>query len=280
MPAPTGVFAPLAGVLPERETYPPIAPPVQIDGSVLDATGAAVDADLVFEATAIIDQSGKANVANFEYVGSASTTRGGPNGATTYSVVLPQGRYRLTVRPRDGAGSITVVDPLVIDTQRTSLSGIDLTVQGLRPVHGLAQVADDRPLSGATVVAVPVQCPQGTSTACLPRGAQTQTAEDGEFWLALDPGVYTLSVQPAEGTGLPWAHTSLSVANAPVEVPKQTVFAPVNASLELRDPADAPIIRAVVRAFGLPTQGPAVELGRAITDDSGRYTLYLSPTIP
>jgi hypothetical protein len=279
-PAPTGVFAPLAGVLPEQETYPPIAPPVEIDGSVSASDGTPVDADLVFEATAIIDQSGKANVANFEYVGSASTARDPRTGAAAYSVILPEGRYRVAIRPRDGAGAVTFVDPLVIDTQRSTLSGIDFTALPLRPVRGSASVIDGRSLSGATVVAVPAQCLQGQGSACMPRGADTQTDAQGNFALSLDPGVYSLSIQPGEGTALPWVHTSLTVDAAPVVVTPPPVPAPVQAGLELRDPADSPIIRAVVRAFALSSTGPAVELGRAITDASGRYSLYLAPGTP
>ena len=271
-PAPSGVFAPLAGVLPAQETYPPIAPPVAVSGTVTGGDGNPAPADLVFEATAIIDRSGRANVANFEFVAQASTA----TGAAAYSVVLPQGRYRVSVRPRDPLHAVTIFDPFVVDTQRSALGGITFAVESRRPVHGRAIVADGRPLSGASVVAVPVQCSQRSSDACMPRGSQTTSAGDGSFGLALDPGVYTLAVRPADDTQLPWVARSLSIASAPVTVPPISVPAPVDASLEIRDPGDNPIIRAVVRVFNLPAQGPAVELGRAVTDASGRYRMSLA----
>ena len=49
--------------------------------------------------------------------------------------------------------------------------------------------------------------------------------------------------------------------------------------LALVDPQENAIIRAVVRAFAVPKGGTAfVEIGRTMTDGTGRYELFLAGT--
>jgi hypothetical protein len=46
--------------------------------------------------------------------------------------------------------------------------------------------------------------------------------------------------------------------------------------LDAADPGN-PIVNAVVQVFTAPDAGPAVEIGRALTDATGRYDMVLRP---
>jgi hypothetical protein len=296
MPIPNGVFAPTP-VLPAQLTYPPLPQPVTMTGTIASADGTPVAANLVFEALAITYQNGL-NDSNFEFVGYASAQASASGGASTYSVVLPPGQYRVDVRPVDLTSAVTIADVLVGASPSTFES--DFTVSAMGAVQGTAVVADRRPLSGATVEALPVQCFASPATAdsgatglasapasspsCLPRPGQVTTAGDGSFTLPLDPGTYLLRVRPASGSRLPWVthdgtvEVALGSAAKPLSV-AFTVPAPVYAGLKLLDPIGNGIVNAVVRAFA-PAQtspaAPAIELGDAITDATGQYDLYVA----
>lgn len=315
---PTGVFAPAGNaVLPAQETYPDLPQPVTLSGKVVSAEGKALAADMVFEALAIEDQSGQLNDTNFEFVATASAQPSTSTGDSLYSVTLPPGQYRVDVRPVDQSGAVTIVDLLVGEASPSI--NMNFSAGALRVVNGTAAVADGRPLSQATIEALPTRCiaiPAGTdagtgplatavsSPSCLPRPGQTTSAADGSFALSLDPGTYILRARPADGTRLPWVTTNLTVqpSSTSAESPQPVAFtvpAPVSAGMQLFDPTvemvsslgDAnPIVHAVVRAFALPPQtpsgsagaapAPAIEIGRAFTDVNGRFDLYLAPTVP
>lgn len=298
-PIPTGIFAPTGGELPAQETYPPLPQPVAMTGNVVSADGTPVAANLVFEALAITDQNGL-NDTNFEFVGYASAEPNASGGASTYSVVLPPGQYRVDVRPVDLTSAVTIAEPVLVGASPSTFKS-DFTVSAMGAVQGTAVVADGRLLSGAIVEALPTQCfappasadsgamepasAPASSPSCLPRPAQVTTAGDGSFTLPLDPGSYLLRVRPADGSRLPWVthngtvEVALGSGAKPVSV-AFTVPAPLYAGLELLDPIGNPIVNAIVRAFALPAQTspptPAIELGEAITDATGQYDLYVA----
>ena len=284
-PIPTAKFPPIAGELPAAEPYPPLPAVATVRGSVTGAAdGAPVEADLSFEAIDVYE-SGQLlpNPTNFEYTGLASA-RVDATGNSTYAVSLPPGDYRLTVRPTDVAHAVTVVQPFaVLPSAGTQISD-DLTAAAPTPVSGAAVTGDGRPLAEATVEVVAVACVQAGTTLCLPRGAQTVTAADGSFSLALDPGGYELRIRPQDGTRFPWVVLPLLVGPTPVTLATVTIPAPVSAGLRLLDDYGNPIVDAIVRAYLLPSQGTggappaAVEIGQAITDASGQYDMYLAPT--
>ncbi len=278
-PFPTAVFAPVGNVLPFDEVYPELAAPVEVSGSVMTAAGAPAAADIIFEALAITGANGASYTTNFEFVGRASARPDPASGADTYSAILPQGLYRVSVRPLTMANQVTIIDPFTVDgMQGTAEAQSNFAVDVPRTAEGTAVVADGRPLAGATVEASPVGCIDGTSSWCLPRAAQTTTTDTGAFQLALDPGQYVLRVRPADGSRLPWVVQPLSVPldNFGVIVPLVKVPAPMSVGLSLFDPTGNAIVHAVVRAFWLPAQGSALELGSALTGTDGRYDMYLA----
>jgi hypothetical protein len=290
---PTGIFAPIGQVLPAAETYPPLPAPVTVHVNIEREDHAPVAAELVFEALAIADANGRPNSSNFEFVGHVRAPSAS-SAAASYSVDLPPGQYRLSVRPLDETSQVTVV-PFQVDASSAADAGSvddassgsairNVVVSARRTVLGTALVADGRPLAGGAVEAAPTACaPFDTSSpSCLPRWASTTTEDDGSFRLTLDPGKYELRVRPADGSGLPWVQTALSVgfADLPLTLPTVTVPAPMFVGHKLVDPAANPIVHAVVRVFQLPASGPAVELGRAITDaTTGQYDMYIAPPL-
>jgi hypothetical protein len=267
------------GQLSEAEAYPTLPPPAKVSGTVVDVGGAnPVEADLYFEAESvyIAGQPPALNTANFEYTGTASARLDAGTGASTYSVTLPPGQYRLTVRPTDTLHQVTVTPAYTVDPI-TGAPGEPLLVDAPRPVQGFAFVSDGRPLAGAVVDAVPASC-SADSLLCLPRDARTTCADDGSFRLSLDPGGYVLRIQPSDGTHLPWVTQAMVVGSVAVTVPKVVVPAPVHAAQQLLDPLGNPVVAAIVRFYMLPRNGPAVEVGRALTDTTGVYDMYLAPS--
>jgi hypothetical protein len=284
VPIPMYKVALQGGQLSAAEAYPTLAAPFKVSGTVTGVDGSTpVEADLLFDAQSIyVAGADVPNTANFEYVGRASA-RIDPTtatGASTYAVTLPPGSYQLTVRPLDTAHQVTVTAVYTVDPTTGAPAG-PLRVDAPRPVQGQAFVADGRALAGAVVTAVPASCGLGTSTLCLPRQAETTCQGDGSFSFVpgLDPGGYTLRVQPQDGTHLPWVTQPLAVGATPVTImPAIRVPAPMHAAQQLLDPLGNPIVAAVVRVFRLPATGPAVEVGQALTDATGTYDMYLAPS--
>jgi hypothetical protein len=221
-----------------------------------------------------------------------STTADPRTGASTYSVLLPQGDYQVAVRPTDASNAI-VVAPRSIGGEGNEMTDEDFDVSPLVTVSGSAVVADGRYLAQAIVEVVPTQCAPSFEVsgapdpggACLPRSASTQTALDGSFTLSVDPGQYLLRIRPRQGSKLPWKILPIVVGTAPYPAGRVVVPAPIDMGMQLTDSAgnknvagDNPVVNAVVRVFTYPTQtAPAVQLGEAITDGNGNYEMYVAP---
>jgi hypothetical protein len=268
--------------------YSPPQPIDSMDAGLPDATtGAASDAGLTYP---LLTQG-------FEYV---TTTTAQPDaGVSIYGIQIPRGAYRVSVRPHDddpdvvppdgSTGAKHAVTVLPYDTESSGDAGPPpLTVGPTSRVRGTATVVDSRPLAAATVEAIPVHCPlivdaggpPNDSPACMPRYATTVTDSVGSFALDLDPGDYLLRVQPLNGTRLPWVVQAFSVGEGlstqPLEV---TIPAPVYRGLEVQDNLGQPVANAIVRVFTMQGRGPAIEVGRAITDENGRFDMYLDPAV-
>jgi hypothetical protein len=262
--------------------YPTLPAPVLVEGTIL-GDGQPVAADLVFEAIGITDAVNgppQLDTQSFELTRWVSVD---PNAAGQYSVVLPPGEYRFDVRPRDMAHAVLVRD-LQVPVQDDPLR-VDVSLGTPTSAGGSVFVADGLPLAGAIVEALPTQCAQPASLRqvastswCLPRPAQTTTVDGGSFRLDLDldPGQYSLVTKPPQGSRLPWVSSpELDVTTG--DAGTIVVPAPIALGLQLIDPSGGPIPNALVRAFRTSAQGPAVELGNAVTDATGRYEMYVAP---
>jgi hypothetical protein len=266
--------------LPADEPYPNLPAPVALEGTVSLADGTPVAAGLVFEALSITDANGQQDSSDFEFIARAQTKIDAASSTSRshFAVAVPQGVYRLSVRPIDPGLQVTVLEHFVVQSV-SNLLLLHLTVDPLRVVDGFAKVMDGRPLAGATIEAVPVACVHGNSPGCAPRAATTSTTADGAFELTLDPGQYVLRVEPAQGSHLPWAMQPLLVGqDDPKTLLLARVPAPVDESLRFVDPSGTnPIARAIVRLFQLPPGGVATEVGRSITDANGSFEMVVAP---
>jgi hypothetical protein len=175
-------------------------------------------------------------------------------------------------------------------------------------VIGSVLTADGRPLSNATVTMTPASgyaagrlfplappaCGEGADCAALipsgigapevewPRPFQTTTGLDGSFTLAVDycqpPSYcfYDLTVRPQDGTSFPWVvrpqrqYGPRALPLEPLIVP-----APYYLNLTLEDSFANVLAGAVVQAFSF-SDGFAVAIGDALTDESGHFTMMLS----
>jgi hypothetical protein len=229
---------------------------------------------------------------NFEYT-AQTTANPDPTvvGSSTYEITLPRGNYRVIVRPRDT--SLAASQPTGHEV--SIFEGIDIGSAGeahpaalfvdvTRRIAGTAVVADGRALSGAIVEALPIHCsmPSGLvrttkdAPSCMPRYQSTITADNGAFSLLLDPGDYLIRAEPADGTRLPWVSQAVHVPGSSSVT--LTIPAPTYRGFELQDWLGNAISDAVVRMF-TTVNGPAVEVGRAMTNATGRFDMYIDPRI-
>jgi hypothetical protein len=287
--APTDVLTPAGGELPSTETYPPMPDPVSVAADVT-AGASGAPADLTFEATSVL-VGGLETISNFTYTTQASTTTDPATGRSIFSVQLPPGQYLVVARPGSGAPASSAVTLAALDAPEFGpFLAPTIALASTQAVGGTLVAADERPLSQATIEAIPTACgplPGGlddspflSTIACLPRAAQTTTAADGSFSLSLDPGQYLLRARPADGTRFPWVSRSISVANEPVALGSIVVPLPVSVGLRLVDPNDNPIVQALVSVYSLPASGSAIELGSALTDGNGRYEMFVALAQP
>lgn len=258
----------------EEAVYPPIAPPALVRGVVTTVPdGELVSGEIFLTSTRLYRTDVEAPVTNLTYSARLRTDKTRPG---EYEVSLPRGEYDVVVVPDRSSLAKATSGKLQVDRQNDRQEGKTLEVRRPLRVRGRCAVADGRALAGATVTFAPASALRATPREKWPRPVTVPTDLDGGFSGEVDPGIYDVTVRPAEGTRLPWLVTTSreltsDVVLAPFEVP-----APVSASLKILAPRNNdPITLAVVRAFA-PVAGAYVEIGRSITDSSGRFEMVLA----
>lgn len=192
-----------------------------------------------------------------------------------FSTVLPPGFYDVTIEPAEGTGLSKVKD--AFDTSEQLAKTYFPPRRTI--ATGRAVLTDGRPLTDADILAVPSDVAV-VGSAVKPRPARTRTDPDGAFRFELDQGQYQLIVEPQSGTGFPRVVQLRSFATGTADLGEIQVGPPTRLSFTLRDPSlnGNPIVRAMVRIFALaPGRGPpSVEIGRAMTDESGKCEILLA----
>ncbi len=279
------------------QSFPALPEPIAVSGNV-------VAPDLAFtpvQASLVIDSAGTSITGGITLTNPHDSTAPYVHYSTAaqtdahghYAVTLPQGTYDVFVTPVEGSNAGSTSVPLVVGAPLGSLpptaTGKDLQAAPLGLLRGVATIADGRPLAGATVQAqAAVSLAATLDPRRWPRARTTTTDAKGAFSMHVDPGVYDVVVQPADGTGFPWTTVSSQVvapgkalALAPMVIPL-----PQAINLVLHDPDDNPLIRPIVRAFA-PASGatpatpgaprPMIEIGSWMADTSGHLTMLLAP---
>lgn len=277
---PTYTIENIGGAIFTDHTIPALPAPVVVSGQV-QLAGQGHAARVVFESQKEggIEIAGGAYDTLLSYRTSVTTDAGG-----AYSVVLPPGKYTAWVMPDRRDAAVTPV-AFLVGSGVSPQNGRSLGLRAPTALRGRIRVTDGRDLGGADLVLVPAALQvDGTSAWSLPRPVTTRTARDGSFEVAVDPGTYDLAIRPAAGTRLPWVvSTTRTVGQGSVELDPLYVPAPIRVTLVLRDPAGNALVGALVRAFApsaLPPQNdprrPVYEVGRAFTDQNGRFEMFLA----
>jgi hypothetical protein len=151
------------------------------------------------------------------------------------------------------------------------------------------ELGDHRPIADADIRFTPaLRQPMGTNPLALPRPAHARTVianGAATFDVDVDPGVYDITVAPLAGTRFPWlVKTASSIpqqANVVLDlftVPPPIQQGNVVPGLTIRDPygAVAGALVEVYAASDLSMGTPLYVIGRAQTDASGHFDLYLA----
>lgn len=258
----------------ESLAVPRLPAPAAVRGLVASGEGlvlTGIPAKVVFTSTRLRQFDGALQPL-LKYSATVST-----DGTGNFRTVLPPGLYDVTVEPEEGTGFAKSKE--TFDTSE----GLAKTY---RPpprtiATGRVLLADGRPLSEADVIAIPsARSTTSSSTAPVPRPARTRTDREGGFGLEVDQGQYDLVVEPAGGTGFPRLVQARSFGAGTADLGEIVVAPPARLSFALRQPGvrGNPIVRAMVRVFAEPPgRGPpAVEIGRAMSDDKGDVEILLA----
>ncbi|CAN5878254.1 hypothetical protein BH11MYX4_BH11MYX4_51370 [soil metagenome] len=252
-------------------TIPHLQTPVTVTGVVGqgDVVLTGIPSRVSFASTTITTLSGD-SAPTLKYQTSVSTDEAG-----RFRTVLPPGSYDVTVEPGEGTGFSKFKDTLSTAITVAKTFRPPLRTQAF----GKAILADGRPLSEASVIALPSDVVL-VGRAVKPRPAQTQTDADGNFRFEVDQGQYALMVEPQAGTDFPRVVQLRSFAGATADIGNIVVSPPARLALTLKDPSNIgnPIVRAVVSVYAeLPGRGPpAIEMGRAMTGTDGYVEILLA----
>lgn len=252
-----------------RLTYPDLPPPTSVVARVIGTTGVA--ARVSFESASIETQDG-AMTSSLSY---RTTVRTDTEGRL--ATVLPPGTYDAIVEPEDPARALGKARQSV--TIGRASADLELRVRPKGQVSGRVRLSDGRPLANAHIEWNP-SATKRPSLGLTPRPARTTTDDSGAFSLPLDEGEYALVVAPEPLTGFPRL-VSLGRPVGPNDATLEdvVVFAPTRLAWTIKDPSGrAPIVRAVVRAFGyVASEASYVEVGSALTDTTGRFEMLVGP---
>lgn len=263
-----------------------VADPLPLQATIVDEEARGVAASVTIESV-LLSGTAKQN-ASFRVITET-------DGAGNLEVDLVPGEYRVSVAPKND------------DTLATATTPWSVTVDNLG--HGKAFVLPKRPflkgavtsVTGEDLAAMPLVVTASNPDALtyfsrsvsasdlLPRASSDTTDLFGGFKLAVDPGTLDLSVQPPAESLYPWLIVPRllvdSAAIKPVlDVDTLVLPPPVIVSGTVSSESSV-VPYAIVRVLlPLPTSNdgmpsPVVQIGEAITDGAGHFTLPLPPSI-
>jgi hypothetical protein len=261
--------------------------PREVDGHVLDANASPVIATVTLQSTGLSGDTFN----NAAYMIATETDADG-----YFKAKVPPGTYRVIAKPlEDKSLAVSEANWVIPDDTTSCFCGQVVSVPPKITLEGEVLVPDQGALLKASVVASPSLPPpvsyldrQLGRAPELPREA-LGSVENSTLSLSVDPGAFDFSIQPPEGSRYPWLVLSkLTVqpdsAEAPASVGTLTMAHPVVVSGIVKDPFGVIVPGATIRAW-LPVKndggvsGTVIQIGDAVTDGSGRYTIYLPPSI-
>jgi hypothetical protein len=200
--------------------------------------------------------------------------------------VLP-GEYEITAMATSSAslGVLVETRSLVPAVGTGELVGAVLELPARTLLGGVAQAPGAEPFSGVMVRALATSQPlPGLGRPELARWARSADAVAdavGEFRLELDVGVYDLYLEPPASSGYPWSiETDVGIGGGDRPVWRVAeVRAPVVVEGTLVSDLGERIAGAELSFFTRLPTGRVVAVGRASTDEDGRWRSFLPPEL-
>ncbi|HHH30151.1 MAG TPA: hypothetical protein ENK57_17660 [Polyangiaceae bacterium] len=264
------------------------ASPVAVDGKVASPTGDLLPSQLVIRSNELLggQLSGTAS-----YKTSVETDADGK-----FELSLLPGKYDVIALPANDTYAATVDELTILSGE--DQGGKTIEVQSKKALVGSARTATGDAAFGVPVSFTPTSPEASTflkselaTSGTVSTSATAVTNADGGFDVALDPGDYNLSLQPAPASRLPWAVLSRlnvpAVENQSTPNLNVTISHPVVMSGRVVDPEGFAISDARIRVWLAPAdpdpedeQMPGVlQVAETVSDGSGRYTLLLPASI-
>lgn len=213
------------------------------------------------------------------------------NAEGEFEVKLLPGSYELIVRPESTAlqfGVLATSVSVSTEGEVTPPSGEVIQLPFRHNFRGRVQSDSLEPMRGATVQAVALQSSEGLEewpSSAYNRSNQTQTNDQGEFVLPLDVGRYDLVIQTPVDSGYPWVVVpDVIIKGDEAEASEQdfTLVTPIPVKGLVVDSRGKPLVGLEVIAHGVILHGSAqrsLQVGKIVTDESGRFTLLLAPLL-
>ncbi|MEQ9322903.1 MAG: hypothetical protein RIF41_27305, partial [Polyangiaceae bacterium] len=264
------------------------AVPVAVDGKVASPNGDLLPSQLVIASSELLGG---------QLSGTASfRTNVETDADGKFVLSLLPGNYSVIAIPIDDAYAVTVDELTILSGE--DQGGKTIEVREKQNLIGTARTATGDPAFDVPVSFTPTSPEASTylkselaTVGSVSTNASAVTDGDGAFDVALDPGDYNLSLQPAPTSFLPWA--VLSRLNVPAvesqSIPSLdvTMSSPVVMSGTVVDPEGSPIADARIRVWLAPadpdpddeTQPSVLQIAETVSDGSGRYTLLLPASI-
>lgn len=264
------------------------AAPVAVDGKVTSPNGDLLPSQLVIRSSELLGGQ-LSGTASFKT--SVETDADGK-----FELSLLPGKYDVIALPANDAYATTIDELTILSGE--DQGGKTIEVQFKKTLVGSASTAGGQQAFGVPVTFTPTSPEASTylkselaTVGSVSTNASAVTDGDGAFDVALDPGDYNLSLQPAPTSFLPWA--VLSRLNVPAvesqSIPSLdvTMSSPVVMSGTVVDPEGSPIADARIRVWLAPadpdpddeTQPSVLQIAETVSDGSGRYTLLLPASI-
>jgi hypothetical protein len=261
---------------------------IELKGSALDVEQLPVPATVAIQSTELLDGKFGGNAA-FK-----TTVNSDENG--DFAVSLLPGVYRVTAVPTGDPNLAITTDVLTLKPGDLG-AGKTIEINPKTLTEGSALTPLGEPAADLSVTLQPSTPPVASyleavlnTSDVLPAGATGVTSASGAFSVDLDPGVFDMTLQPAEGSGYPWlARPRITVQ--PNDDPGKLAFGALALSnpVVLRGRVTAPgpngatpVAGAFLRAW-LPPPSPedrgdrptVIQIGEAISDANGNYTLLV-----
>ncbi|MEZ4247575.1 MAG: hypothetical protein R3B99_04970 [Polyangiales bacterium] len=213
-------------------------------------------------------------------LGGSFRTTAETNASGDVVVELLAGSYDVVVTPSQPNLAVASVSGLTIQPPPTGgvLQGQLFVAPERARVGGVVRTPSGAEVTDLNLEAVALGTRLEEQVSLFNRSAEAPLDDEGRFELRLDRGAYDLYLRPPPESGFPWVVVPDRAIGA-VDTTLADRFdleAPRRLDGEVTTPEGAPLANAEVRVHGrMPGTTRFVEIGRARTDETGAYLVWL-----